>query len=437
MEQSLVTSRETTTGRVRAYYVLVVLMLAYACAYIDRSVIGVLLPAIRHEFAMSDTTLGFLSGFAFAGFFILLGIPVAVWADRGNRRTLIALSIGLWSAMTTASGIARTFPQLVLARMGVGIGEAGLTPAAHSLISDLFAPRARAFALSIYSGGVYLGILLGLAVGGLLAQRIGWRDTFIAVGLPGLVIAALIALTINEPERGRADGFSVRNDYSGLGSVLALLWRERALRYTFFGIALCAMVNQTQMVWLPSFLHRVHAMPIREAGLILGLVNGMGGFCGTILGGRFSDALGARDARWRLWVVTVAMLVSPLVILLFLFAGSTGWLIVAAAGAAITGAIHLAPTTAVIQNLTPLRMRARMVAIILFVLNLLGLGVGPLIVGMLSDHLRPILGEESLRFALIPMIGFALLAAGVYFVAGKAYGAAEPVDFDGDLGRTM
>ncbi|MGH6985399.1 MAG: spinster family MFS transporter [Caulobacteraceae bacterium] len=406
------------------YYVLGLFTLAYAFGHVDRSIVGVLLPAIRREFAVSDAALAFLSGLAFAIFFVLLGIPIAVLADRGNRRRIAALSVALWSAMTAICGVAGSFAQLLAARIGVGVGEAGLTPPTHSMLSDLFPPKQRAFAIGVYSAGVYLGVLVGFALGGFLVQHLGWRRTFFVVGLPGLAVAALIQFTVAEPERGHSDDeLSHLTTYSGLGEVLRHLWYTRSLRYALLGIALCAMANQTQGVWLPSFLVRSHHLSIAKAGLLLGLAAGVGGAAGTIAGGRLSDVLGMRDERWRLWVASVAMLLTPFCSVAVLFVHNVVILAITMTLGAALSAVHLAPTAAVIQNLTPLRMRARAAAIAIFIINLLGLGVGPLIVGSLSDYLRPILGAESLRYALTPVILFALLSAPIYFLAGRALGA--------------
>jgi MFS family permease len=406
---------------VRRIYTLAVLTIAYAFAYIDRSIVSVLLPAIKHDFHASDASLAFLSGFAFAIFFIVLGIPMAAWADRGNRRGIIALSIAAWSVMTAACGVAASFLQLVLARIGVGVGEAGLTPPAHSIISDLFPRKTRGLALSIYQSGVNLGVLLGLVLGGYLAQRMGWRGAFIVVGVPGVLVALLIQLTIAEPKRGHSDVAQTDPEpHASLGQVFVHVWRIQPIRYVIVGISLCAMVTQTQGVWLPSFLTRSHHLPIAEVGLLLGLASGVGGALGTVLGGVLSDRLGARDERWRLWVVSVAMLISPICILSVLFAQNLYVLFAMAGVSALVNGVHLAPTLAVIQNLTAQRMRARAASLVIFILNFLGLGVGPLVVGLLSDRLKPVFGEDSLRYALTPVILFAVLAAGAYFAAGAA-----------------
>lgn len=422
-EVSVSHSDRTPASPDTRYYLLALLTLAYAFAHIDRSIVSVLLPSIKHEFEVSDTALAFLSGLAFVTFFILLGIPIAVWADKGSRRNVIALSIALWSAMTALCGAAASFAQLVLARIGVGVGEAGLTPATHSILSDLFPPKERAFAMGIYSAGVYIGLLLGLSMGGYFAQHLGWRETFIIAGLPGLAMALLLRLTIAEPQRGhRDDSLSAIDGYPKLTEVLRYLWQTRAARYTFLGIAFCAMSTQTQAVWLPSFLIRSHHLSMTMAGVMMGMAAGIGGALGTVGGGRLSDFLGARDERWRLWIVTVAMGLAPVCFLSVLFVQNILLLAITMTLGAMFSAVHLAPTSAVIQNLTPLKMRARASALAIFMINMLGLGAGPLIVGRLSDHLHPAFGDDSLRYALTPVILFALVSAAIYFLAGKRLG---------------
>lgn len=402
----------------RRYYTLAILVLAYACAYLDRSVIGVVLPQLKLEFHLRDSGLGFLSGFAFAIFFVVFGLPMAMWADRGTRRKVIAISIALWSAMTALCGLAGNFVTLAMARFGVGIGEAGLSPPAHSLLSDLFPPKERATALSIYMVGIYLGIFIGLAYGGYLAQHYGWRTTFLVFSLPGLVVAALVMLFVPEPPRGHSDGPGFDDRYRNFGEVLQYLWNTKGLRYTLLSITLCSLVTQAQGAWLPSILMRSHGMTLAQAGLLLGVAGGIGGAIGTLLGGRLSDYFAQRDTRWRLWIVTVAFFILPFSMLTFLYAQSRVLVAGAVVMSAMLAAIHLGPTGAVTQNLTPLRMRARAVAVTLFLITMVGGGAGPLMVGMLSDYFRPEFGANSLRAALTTLVVFAVATAAMYFVAG-------------------
>lgn len=411
----------------RRYYTLFILMIAYACAFLDRSVLSIVLPQLKQAFHIGDTGLGFLSGLAFAVFFVFFGLPAAVLADRGNRRNIIAAAVALWSVMTALCGFAGNFVQLALARVGVGAGEGGLTPPAHSIISDLFPHERRATALSVYSVGIYIGVIVGLACGGYIAQHFGWRETFFVMAAPGAVVSVVFLLTVAEPARGAVEAQPhAEHDYHNFLEVLRYLWVTPALRYTLLGITLCSLFTQTQGAWLPSFLVRSHHLTLSQAGLLLGVATGVGGGAGTLIGGVLSDRLGARDPRWRVWVVTVAFVLLPISALVFLYSSNVGVIAAMALVNALLAAVHLAPTSAVTQNLTPLRMRARAVAVTLFLISLVGGGVGPLIIGALSDYLHPIAGKDSLRFALTTLVFFALAAAVSYFAAGLKMPRTKP-----------
>lgn len=413
-------------GVVYSYYILIVLMLGNACAFLDRSIISVVMPQLKHQLHLGDVSLGFLSGFAFTACYVLFGLPLAALAERMNRRNIIGVAITIWSVMTALCGRVATFGQLVLLRVGVGIGEAGMTPSAHSVLSDLFPPERRGTAVSIYTIGIHLGVFAGLALGGYLAEHFGWRMTFFIISLPGIAIALLIFLTTAEPQRGQHEtAASVDLPYQSFLKVIQLLWTDRSLRYTMLGTTFCSFVTFGQGAWLPSFLVRSHGMTVGHAGLILGIASGLGGLIGTVAGGIFSDRLGDRSPHWRLWIVAVALALFPVSMLFLLYTPVVGFIGVAAMGGVLLTAVHKAPTSAVTLNLTPPRMRARATALTLFLTNLLGGGLGPLMVGSLSDTLKPAFGTESLRYALIAITFFAFAGALSYFVAGKHLGMAE------------
>lgn len=413
-------------GPLYSYYILGVLMLGNACAFLDRSVISVLMPQLKHQLHLGDMSLGFLSGFAFTICYVLIGLPLAALGERTSRRNIVAAAIALWSVMTALCGRVANFSQLVLLRVGVGIGEAGLTPSAHSLISDLFPPQRRGTAISIFTVGIHLGVFAGLALGGYLAEHFGWRETFFIISIPGIVIALLIFLTVAEPLRGQHEGVASTDlQYHSLFKVVKLLWTDRGLRYTMLGTTFCSFVTFGQGAWLPSFLVRSHGMTIGHAGLLLGVAGGLGGLIGTLIGGTLSDRFGERNPRWRLWVVTVALAIFPISALVFLYTPSIGFMWATAMTGVMLTAVHKAPTSAVTLNRTPPRMRARATAINLFLTNLLGGGLGPLVVGGLSDALRPAYGNDSLRYGLVTVSLFSLGAAVSYFVAGNALGTAE------------
>jgi MFS family permease len=419
------TATTQPTATYYSYYILIVLMLGNACAFLDRSIISVLLPQLKHELHLGDASLGFLSGFAFTACYVLFGLPLSALAERTSRRNIVGVSIALWSVMTALCGRVATFGQLVLLRVGVGIGEAGMTPSSHSLISDLFPPERRGTAISIYTIGIHLGIFTGLALGGYLAEHFGWRSTFFLISLPGIAVALLIFLTVAEPARGRHEKASfVTPGYQSFPKVVQLLWADRSLRYTMIGTTFCSFVTFGLGAWLPSFLVRSHDMTVGQAGLLLGVASGTGGLIGTLIGGLLSDRFGERNPRWRLWIVAVALMIFPIAVLVLLHTASIAVIGIAAMSSVLFTAVHKAPTSAVTLNLTPPRMRARATALTLFLTNLLGGGLGPLIVGALSDALEPTFGENSLRYALVTIAFFAVASAFSYFVAGKHLGIA-------------
>ena len=395
------------------------LFLAYVFNFVDRQILSILLQPIKAELQVSDTAMGFLTGMAFALFYTFAGLPIARWADYGTRRTIIALGIAIWSVMTAASGFARNFVQLALARVGVGVGEATLSPAAHSLISDYFPPERRATALAIYSMGASFGILLGLAAGGWLRETLGWRAAFLIVGLPGLAVALLTRLTVREPPRGHVEGLSAETHGESLGEVLAYLWRLRSFRHLSLAASLYGFAGYGFSIWAPAFLERSHQMSATEVGFWLGPILGLGGALGTYLGGRLGDHLGAKDARWYMRLAAIGACLQLPFALAFLLWPDAGPALAFLIPSTVLSLFYVAPTYAMTQGLAKLRMRALATAVLLFVLNLVGLGLGPQVVGILSDLLSPRLGTDSLRYALLIVVLTNLWAAGHSLVAAR------------------
>ena len=281
-------------------YVIGLLLVVYICNYVDRQILALLMEPIRREFRLSDTQLGFLSGPAFVLLYATMGIPIARYADRRNRVTIISLSIAIWSGMVMLSGFAGNFWHLLLARVGVGIGEAGCTPSAQSLISDYCSPIERTRALSIYLLGLPLGVLVSYLLGGWINQAFGWRMAFMAVGLPGLILAWLVKRTIQEPPRYRNDNtVAVTKTRVPIGVVFATLWRRRALRHLTIAFAIVGTVAASTLAWLPAFFIRTHGMATGELGTWLAPVTGIGGGVGIWLGGFLATRYGAHDARDR------------------------------------------------------------------------------------------------------------------------------------------
>ena len=401
-------------------YALGVLVVVYTFNFIDRQILSILLEPIKQDLGLSDSALGMLTGFAFALFYATLGIPIARFADRSNRRNLIAWALAIWSAMTAVSGLAQNFWHLLLARIGVGVGEAGCSPPAHSMLADYFPTENRATALGIYSLGIPFGILFGFIAGGWLNEFFGWRVAFFIVGVPGLLLAILVRFTLREPPRGMAEGRVAEEEQPTIMETFRFLWSKRSFRHMAVGGGLTAFVGYGVITWVPSFLIRSYGMSTGDVGTYLGLILGIPGGIGIALGGYLADRYGARDTRWYLWIVSVALIASmPLFFGVYLsntaFA-SLMFLILPI----LLGNFYQATTFSQTQGLVSLRMRSVAAAVLLFILNMIGLGAGPQAVGILSDILQPSYGDESLRYALLMLSTVQIWAAYHYYQAGKS-----------------
>lgn len=416
-------------------YALVILTLAYTSSYLDRTIIGAVAEHIKKDLMLSDTQLGLLTGFAFALFYASLGIPIAVLSDRMNRRNIVAAAVTVWSVMTVFCGLANNYVQLVLARIGVGIGEAGSSPQSHSMIADMYAPHERSRALGFYALGVYLGGMLGFLIGAPLAEAWGWRSVFFVAGLPGLLIAALIYFTIDEPKRGLADGRveeaarpkpTRAETMEALKAAFRFIWVSRACRHVVIGLTLTSFVGYGGVMFAASFLKRTHGISGLEIGLVLGPIVGLLGGMGALAGGWLADRLAQKDQRWNAWVIAVAKAFAAPLVLGFYLSDDFTWALVFYLPATVLGAFYLGPSFAMVQSLAPLHMRSTVSAIMLFILNLIALGLGPLAVGALSDLLNPAYGTQSLRYALMLTSLLNLWAAYHYLVAGRSFAKEAP-----------
>ena len=392
------------------WYTLAILTIVYAFNFIDRQILVILLPLIKAELNLSDTYLGLLSGIAFALFYTILGIPIARLADRSNRRNIIAIALTAWSAMTVVSGMAQNFVQLLFARMGVGIGEAGGSPPAHSMISDMFTAKKRATALAIYSAGLYLGVVIGFSAGGYLGETFGWRSTFFMVGIPGIILALVLWTTVPEPPRPKA---VVGNTGPTFFDTLSHVLKLKSFLFIAVGCSLSAFISYGTSNFMPSYMTRYHDFPLTDIGLWLGLTGGGGGIIGTFLGGYLTDKLGKNNPSWYLWLPGVTA-VAGIPFAVFAFnTDNTPLMLTSYFVTAILGTLYLAPSIAVLHRLVNPRMRAMTSALLFFVLNLIGLGAGPVVIGMLSD------GFGSLRIALTIGAGVALFKGYLFWVGGK------------------
>jgi MFS family permease len=406
-------------------YVLAVLMLCYVANIMDRTVLSILLEPIRHEFGASDAELGLLGGIAFAFFYSVFGIPIAAWADRGNRRNVLALAVGVWSVMTALCGSAGSFLTLLLARVGTAVGEAGGSPPSHSLIADYFTPGQRGTALSVFAVAVPIGGMLGAFLGGWGNELHGWRATFMLVGLPGVLIALLVRFTVAEPTRGAGEGAAAIGAAPAFRECARYLWRCRSFRHLTLAAGLHAVVVYSASIWNASFLVRSHRLGTGEAGSWIALLQAAG-VAGTLLGGLASDALSRRlgDPRWYLWVPGIATL-AGVPFQLVGYQAATLWVVFACfAISTVMGASFFGPSYAVTQSIAPPRMRAVAASVLLFVQTMVGLGLGPWSVGIISDHLRPAIGEaRALAWGLLLVALVNLWAAAHYLWGARSYRA--------------
>lgn len=401
-------------------YVLGILVVVYTFNFIDRQILSILLEPIRKDLDIqSDAALGALTGFAFALFYASLGIPIARLADRSSRRNIISISLAIWSAMTALSGMVQNYVQLLIARIGVGIGEAGCSPPAHSMISDYYPPNQRATALGIYALGIPFGILFGFLAGGWIEQFFGWRIAFFVVGIPGLLLALIFRFTVQEPPRGMAEGRTEAGTQPGVMETFRLLMRKKSFRHLAAGGALTAFVGYGFTTFAPAFLSRTYGMESGEIGTWLGLILGIPGGIGIVLGGWLADRYGIRDTRWYLWIVSVALLLATPFNLGIYLAPSSNLALLFMLVPVMLGNFYQATTFSQTQGLVELRMRAVAAAVLLFIINIVGLGLGPQAVGIVSDLLKPEYGDDSMRYALMVLSLANVWSAWHYYVAGK------------------
>ena len=404
-----------TSARAR-YYALGLLTVVYTFNFVDRQLLSILQESIKADLLLSDQQLGLLTGFAFALFYTVAGIPIARYADRNNKRNVVAIAIALWSFMTAISGLVQNYLQLLLARIGVGVGEAGGSPPAHSMISDIFPPERRASALAFYSMGINFGILFGFLAGGWLNEFFDWRVAFFVVGAPGIVVALFVRYTLREPIRGlMEDRQDVATD-TPFPEVLKLLWSRLSFRHLAIGGALNAFAGYSSSNWTASFMIRSHDMSTGELGTWLALIMGVGGAIGVFWGSYIAERLAKFDVRWYMWMPTITgMICVPFMIATYVVEGAYTALIVSIVPGILFN-VYLGNSLAMTHALVGLRMRAVASAILFFLINLIGMGLGPWGVGLLSDMLSAELGNESLRYAMLYLLPAAMGWSAVHFL---------------------
>ncbi len=403
-----------------AWYVLWVLFAVNTVNFVDRQILAILQEGIREDLSLSDTQLGFLQ-MGFSTFYVVAGFPIAWLADRGTRRSIIAIGLALFGAVTSLSGATQSFVQLAAARIGVGVGEASVGPAAGSMLADYFPLSRRSSAFAVYSSAIHVGIFLGFALGGWIAHEYGWRFAFLIAGLPGVVLAIVVRTTVREPTRGAMDPTRAPAVAPPVRQILALLWRRRSLRHLAVANMASTMAGASIFAWGPSYLIRSHGLDKAEVGLWMGLLTGGGGLVGTLAAGWLTDALQARSARYFFWVPAAAALLSippAMGFLLWPDGRSAIWFI--GPFVLFTG-MYLGPVAAITQTLVPQRMRALGSAVLHTFTALVGTGLGPQLVGIASDLLEPRYGEKSVGVALLGLSLVVYVWSTCHYLAGARH----------------
>lgn len=415
-----------TPGPGARRHALFLLFCAYVINYIDRQIVTILQEPIKADLGLSDTQLGLMTGLSFALFYATMGLPMARLADRYPRRSVIAVSTLLWSGMTMACAAATNFVTMLLCRMGVGIGEAGLSPPAHSLISDYYPPHQRAGALGIYSSGIQVGVMLGFLLGGTINHYFGWRMAFVAVGLPGVLLAILIRSTMREPVRMETPPIEAVPDEGMLGAIMRL-WRVRPFRLIALACGFHTLVLYGQGHWAPPYLGRVHEMELRDIAFWLALLSIGPGALGLWLAGTLADRLQRSTARAGPIVAigSIALLL-PLEAA-FVLAPDAQTALIISAGTHFLGGAYLAPVIAHCHAMFGGYQRALASAILLLSLNLIGLGLGPLLVGALSDLLAGSSGERALPLAMLAILPSQVLALALFWLSCRTVATEEKV----------
>lgn len=415
-----------------SWYALGVLFVVNIFHVIDRQVFSILQDSIKADLQLSDTALGLLGGLAFALFYTTFGIPIARLADRRSRTKIVAASLAVWSGMTALCGLATSLTTLALARVGVGVGEAGCSPATHSLLADYFPAARRSAAFAILTVGTSAGVSLGFYLGGTLDHLLGWRHTLILLALPGLLFSVFVLLCLREPRRGAWDKPAQADasaDQPGIRAVFGTLWRIPTFRHVLLAYAIHYFAVQGSGAWKASYFRRTFtAIDTGTLGSALALAAALAAI-GIIAGGLLADRLTRRDKRWFAWLPIATILLAMPFFVAMLFVQDWRLATVFYCFDVGLNAAFAGPTLALIQTLVPARLRAVAASIVLLLVSLIGMGLGPLLVGALSDVLVPLFGAASLRYALLVAVAANLWAMVHYGLAAKTVAA--------DIGRLI
>ncbi|MEM1413139.1 MAG: MFS transporter [Pseudomonadota bacterium] len=394
------------------------LVIVYTFNFIDRQIVGILAVPIKADLGLTDAQLGLMGGLAFALFYTGLGIPIAMLADRYSRTWIITVALALWSAMTAVCGLAQNFWHLFLARLGVGVGEAGGVTPAYSLLMDYFPPGQRARAMSLYSFGIPIGSALGIILGGVIASLIDWRYAFFVVGIAGVLLAPVFRLLVKEPERGRYDQAAAATP-PGIKTIFKKLASKPSFWLLSVGASCSSMMGYGLFFWMPSFIVRSHGLTLLEASLFYGTILLIGGMAGMWLGGWLGDKLGQAKRSRYVTIPAIAFLISiPTYVLGVLTPTLTLAFFVILVPVGL-GLVWIGPVMSTVQQLVPPNMRATASAVFLFINNLIGIGLGTFAIGALSDALEVQYGDDSLRWSIVAGTGFYLVAAGLFLLASR------------------
>lgn len=398
-----------TTARTpaRANLVLAMLLLVYTFNFLDRQILSILATPIKADLHLSDKQFGAIGGVAFALLYSLLGVPLAVLADRSSRSGVVMWSLVVWSGFTALCGTATGYWQLFFYRLGVGVGEAGGVAPSYALIAGYFPPERRARALAIYSLGIPVGLAGGVLLGGYIAALVDWQTAFVAVGAAGILVAPLFRWLVRDIPRPVATA----TDAVPIGAVFQILARKPAFWLLAFGASFSSLCGYGLALWAPSVLIRSFDLSLIQTGQFMGSLLLIGGVAGVFGGGWLADRLGRSDRAWYAWLPAIAWAITAPTYALGLLAPSPwiAWPLLLIPNA--LNILWLGPVTTAVQHLVPARMRATASGSFLFINNLIGLGVGPVLMGALSDHLKTSYGTESLRYATVGCLGFYVLAA--------------------------
>ncbi len=409
-----------------SYFVVGFLAVVYTLNFLDRQIISILGKQISAELHLTKTQFGLLGGTSFALLYTTCGIGVAYLADRVSRKWIIALACAIWSLFTALCGTAQNFLQILLYRMGVGFGEAGGSPPSYSMISDYFPASRRGTALALYSLGVPIGSMLGAFLGGKLALAYGWRTAFFVVGAPGIILAILMLLVVREPKRGGldafADGATEHPPAPPILTAIASFFSNRTLVLTAVSSAMSAFVGYAGLIWNPQFLEGVKQMAAADVATYYALALGVTGIIGTLVSGWLADKLGKKDRRWFAWIPAIAFTLSIPFWFGLIWAPTWQIAMLFLLGPMLMNQAYLAPALTVAQNAVPPAQRTMTGAILLFVLNLVGLGVGPVYVGWIADRMEPTHGDQALAYGFAGVIPFVVLTVIAHLAASHSIG---------------